>query len=88
MFYAPAVPLVASNISLWFLGQVEEEKKAKEHQITQLNEDLAAQDEAIAKLSKEKSHLQEENAVSKICKRSTGIKNIILCVNKRNIMYG
>ena len=59
---------------------MEEEKKAKEHQIVQLNEDLAAQDEAIAKLSKEKAALHEEHNVSIYIYIYILVKNVNLVV--------
>ena len=42
--------------------QAEEEKKQKDATIRSLNDDLAAQDDVIAKLSKEKANLDEEHS--------------------------
>ena len=42
----------------------EQEKKAKDHTIKNLNEEIAIQDEAINKLNKEKKHISENSAKS------------------------
>ena len=58
------------------LAQVEDEKKAKENHIKMLNEDLASQDEVIAKLSKEKASLEETNQVMKT-RRGTSTQQVL-----------
>ena len=47
------------------LAKAEQEKNAKEHQIKTLQDEMAQQDELIAKLTREKKKMEEGNRVRK-----------------------
>jgi len=53
------------NITLWFViaSQAEQDIASREKNSEQLQDELAAQDESIAKLSKEKKALEEAKQV-------------------------
>lgn len=63
MIVVHSLPIFLS-LAVYCLLQAEQDKASKDHQIRNLNDEIAHQDELINKLNREKKQMQEMGQVS------------------------